>query len=312
MGSSSTHYQTEYGKPRDVDIMRSYVECVPCFLRQLLVMIQRFIHDEPVQEFLMRSILRELSCIDFTLPPPHIGQTMNRLIREKIGLIDPYSQIKQNSNQKVLAMYTCLKQMIMNSSDPFDTSFRFAIAGNSLDCGVLDQIDLSTIHDAINQALMSPFQWEKDNILDSIEHAKTILYLTDNAGEIVFDKLLIEMLPKEKVVVAVRGYPVLNDATRYDAEAIGLTSLVHVIDNGSDAPGTILSDCSREFLEWFDKTDIIIAKGQGNYETLSEVEKNIIFALKVKCPVIARDIGCEVGDMIAFMNQPKPVSYDSK
>ena len=117
--------------------------------------------------------------------------------------------------------------------------------------------------------------------------AQDILYLTDNAGEIVFDRLLIEQLPMDRITVAVKGSPIINDATRVDAETVGLTNMVSVIDNGSDAPGTMLEDCSRAFRDRFDRADLVVAKGQGNYETLSEVDKNIVFILKVKCPVIA-------------------------
>ncbi|MCK4815836.1 DUF89 family protein, partial [bacterium] len=125
-----------------------------------------------------------------------------------------------------------------------------------------------------------------------------ILYLADNAGEIVFDRLLIEQLPYEKITVVVKGKPVINDATMDDAEFAGLTEIVEVFDNGSDAPGTILQDCSQTFRDRFEDADLVIAKGQGNYETLSEVDKDIFFLLKVKCFIIARDIDCEVGEMI--------------
>ena len=123
-------------------------------------------------------------------------------------------------------------------------------------------------------------------------------FLKDNAGEIVFDRLLIERLPPGKVTVAVRGFPVINDATLADAEGAGIHEVAEVIENGSDAPGTILDDCSESFRDRFDKADLVIAKGQGNYETLSEVDKDIYFLLKAKCPVIARDIGCQEGAMI--------------
>jgi len=132
----------------------------------------------------------------------------------------------------------------------------------------------------------------------AIAAAERILYLADNAGEIVFDRLLIERLPTEKVTVAVRGLPVINDATLIDAEYAGITELVEVIDNGSDAPGTILEDCSEAFLERFHAADLIISKGQGNYETLSQVHKDIYFLLKVKCPVVARDVGCQMNSLV--------------
>jgi uncharacterized protein with ATP-grasp and redox domains len=105
-------------------------------------------------------------------------------------------------------------------------------------------------------------------------------------------------MPLEKVTVVVKGLPVLNDATIHDAETAGLTSLVEVIDNGSDAPGTILAECSESFHERFEQADLLIAKGQGNYESLSDVEKDIFFILKAKCPVIAEHLGCKVGTMI--------------
>ena len=129
-------------------------------------------------------------------------------------------------------------------------------------------------------------------------NAGRILYLCDNAGEILFDKLLIEQLPYGKVTVSVRGFPVINDATMIDAEAAGLTALVEVIDNGSDAPGTLLEDCRRDFQERFKQADLVIAKGQGNYESLSEVRKEIFFLLNVKCQVIARKLGYHIGDLV--------------
>ena len=132
----------------------------------------------------------------------------------------------------------------------------------------------------------------------ALGRASRILYLADNAGEIVFDRLLIERMPPGKVTVGVRGFPVINDATMKDAEDTGMTELAEVIDNGSDGPGTILDDCSQSFRDRFDEADLIIAKGQGNYETLSEVDKDIYFLLKAKCAVIARDMGCQEDDMI--------------
>ena len=131
----------------------------------------------------------------------------------------------------------------------------------------------------------------------TILHA--ILYLTDNAGEIVFDRLLIEQLPAGKVVVAVRGAPVLNDAVRADAETADLPDVAPVVDNGSDAPGTILDDCSAEFRGRYAAADLVIAKGQGNYETLAEEDKNLYFLFTVKCPLVAGRVGEPVGRLVA-------------
>jgi uncharacterized protein with ATP-grasp and redox domains len=147
-----------------------------------------------------------------------------------------------------------------------------------------------------------------EQLRSDAECAQNILYLVDNAGEIAFDRLLIEQLPTEKITVVVKGKPVINDATMEDAEFVGLTDIVEVIDNGSDAPGTILETCSQNFRDRFEEADLVIAKGQGNYETLSDLDKNIFFILKAKCPVIARDIGCEIGDMILCHNSSVKVN----
>jgi len=180
-----------------------------------------------------------------------------------------------------------------------ETAVRLAIAGNIIDLGVKTSIKESNVEKVIRDCLTADFDNQQvEGFRNAVSRAEKIFYLADNAGEIVFDRLLIEQLPAEKVTVVVKGSPVINDATMEDAEFAGLTEMVEVIDNGSDAPGTILKTCSRIFRNRFEEADLIIAKGQGNYETLSDVDKNIFFVLKAKCPVIARDLGCEVGEMI--------------
>jgi hypothetical protein len=164
---------------------------------------------------------------------------------------------------------------------------------------VNDDLQESKLEEAISECLTADSsQLQLDLFERTLKEAEEILYIADNAGEIIFDRLLIERLPIEKVTVAVKGSPVINDATMEDALLAGLPRIVEVVDNGSDGPGTILETCSRAFIDCFDKADLVIAKGQGNYESLSEADKNIFFVLKAKCPVIARDLGCEVGEMI--------------
>jgi uncharacterized protein with ATP-grasp and redox domains len=133
---------------------------------------------------------------------------------------------------------------------------------------------------------------------DAVGGAKEILYLGDNSGEIVFDRLLIEQLPGEKVTFVVKAGPILNDALVEDTEEVGLADMVEVIDNGDDAPGTILERCSEDFRRRFAGADVVIAKGQGNYETLSDVDRDVFFMLQAKCEVIARHFGCEKGTPI--------------
>ena len=193
------------------------------------------------------------------------------------------------------------------SADPFAAAVRMAIAGNVIDFGCRSRLADDEVHQAIEDA-MDPHAPGFDNgavddLRRAIEQASDILYLADNAGEIVFDRLLIEEMPMDRITLVVRGGPVINDATREDAETAGIISLVKVVDNGSDVPGTILECCSPAFRARFEQCDLVIAKGQGNYETLGGEGQNIFFLFKAKCPVIARDVGGEVGQMVVCQNR---------
>jgi len=134
----------------------------------------------------------------------------------------------------------------------------------------------------------------------AVERAKEILYLGDNTGEIVLDRLLIEQMPREKLTYVVRGHPILNDALMEDAQIAGLTDLVEVIDNGSDAPGTILETCSEAFRGRFEQADLVIAKGQGNFESLGDTRRAVFFLLRPKCAVLARHLGCDLGRLMVL------------
>lgn len=284
--------------------MRIYLDCISCFVRQALEAARLATDDERIHESVVRGVLRLASELDTSHSPPEIGRKIHRLIRELTGSEDPYRNVKDRSNSVALELYPQLRQRIMDSEDRIETAIRLAIAGNIIDYGVNGSVGESDIVGAIDQSLAADFDClDFRAFRENVERAKAILYLADNAGEVVFDHLLIEQLPIEKVSVAVRGKPVINDATIEDANAAGLTRIVEVIDNGSDVPGTILRHCSQSFQNRFSNADMIIAKGQGNYETLSGVDKNIFFLLKAKCSVIARDIGCKVDDMVLRRSQ---------
>lgn len=278
--------------------MRTYLDCIPCFVRQALDAARLVTDDEAIHVQLLRDVLREVSEMDMRLPPPAVGQRIHRFIRELTGQEDPYREVKDRFNRLALGMFPELKALVERSSNQIETAVRLAIAGNVIDFGVTSHLDEAGVHEAVECALIQPLDGEVEAFWQAVVNAKDILYLADNAGEIVFDRLLIEMMPLEKLTVVVRGGPAINDATMDDARDAGITGLARVIDNGSDAPATILADCSRAFRASFDEADLIIAKGQGNYEALSDVEKDAFFLLKAKCPVIARDLGCEIGSLI--------------
>ncbi|MFC1635518.1 DUF89 domain-containing protein, partial [Planctomycetota bacterium] len=231
--------------------------------------------------------------------PPAMAQKIHRFIREITGIRDPYLDVKNRFNKLALQMYPELRERIDTSTDPLETAVRLAIAGNIIDFGVNSAVEPSQVERTITESLTDPLDRESlEAFRHAISQAEKILYLGDNAGEIVFDRLLIERLPCEKITFVVKGGPILNDAVIEDAQIVGLTDMVDVIDNGSDAPGNILENCSETFRRRFDESDLIIAKGQGNYETLSDVDKNIFFLVRPKCSVLARHLGREIGSLV--------------
>jgi len=279
--------------------MKTHLDCIPCFLRQTLEAARFVTSDTAFHESILRDLLRETAGMDLSECPPAVGQKLHRRLRQMSGVADPYRKVKDHFNAMALEMLPDLAVRVENAVDPLFHALRLAIAGNVIDLGVKGGLGEGEVREAIQNTLNEPFHGDLDDFRDSVNEARSILYLTDNAGEIVFDRLLIEQLPLDRVTVAVRGAPVLNDAIREDAETAGLCRLVEVIDNGSDAPGTILADCCEDFRRRFDEADLIIAKGQGNFETLSGEENNIYFLFKAKCPVIASHVGLPVGTHVA-------------
>jgi hypothetical protein len=283
--------------------MKTYFDCIPCLVRQTLELSRFVSKEEDLQEKVLREALHLMSKMDLRQSPPAMAQKIHRMLRSLTGVNDPYAKVKAKFNTLALQLYPELEEKVHNSNDPLSTAACLAIAGNIIDFGVGFSVEQSDVTRTITDALTASL--DETAIADfkqAVEQARKILYIGDNAGEIVFDKLLVEQLLHQKITFVVKGNPVINDATMQDAIKTGMNELVEVIENGSDAPGTILEDCSDNFRRRFDDADLIIAKGQGNYETLSDIEKNIFFLLKAKCPVIARHLNCEIGTMVLRKN----------
>jgi hypothetical protein len=256
--------------------------------------------DEAVQETVLRTVLHDMSSIDLGETSPAVARRIQRLVRKHSGNPDPYRTVKQRSNRLALKLLPDLRERVRQAADPLEMAVRMAIAGNVIDYGVHSAVEDSTLRDTIDRAAAAQLEGDVARFARELAAARSILYLADNAGEIVMDRLLIEQLGAERVTVAVKGEPVLNDALRADAEAAGLDAVVDIIDNGSDAPGTILESCSDGFRRRFETTDLVIAKGQGNYETLSDAARPVWFVLMVKCSVIANHMGCDPGAMVVL------------
>ncbi|MFH2067367.1 MAG: ARMT1-like domain-containing protein [Pseudomonadota bacterium] len=292
--------------------METCYDCLPCFVRQTLDAVRLVTSDQGIHESVVRTVLGALSKIDFRQSPPVMGRYIHRLIREESGCDDPYKSLKDQYNRYALRMIPTLRKTIADAVDRMETAVRLSIAGNIIDFGASLLVDSTVIDRTIASSLTDRLTGNIHSLYEGISSASRILYIGDNTGEIVFDRLLIEQLPLEKITFAVRGMPILNDATMDDAMQTGMTDLVRVIHNGADAPGTILGECSPEFIHEFDQADLVIAKGQGNFETLSEVDRNIVFLLKAKCPVIAGHIGCRVGDsVVGRMNDFKQLHMEN-
>ena len=288
--------------------MKTYLDCLPCFFRQALGAARAATDDERIQRQVMDTVAEMIPAFPLDITPPEIAQQVYRAVYRITKNDDPYREAKKQSNEKALALYPHLKEIVASSDDPLLTACKLAIAGNSIDLGPqVDQVDLDS---AIESTLHSPLAYDDyAEFKLEIGKAKNILYLLDNAGEIVFDKMLIENIyslnVKAKVTCVVRGKPIINDATMEDAEKIGLNGVVSVISNGSDAPATILAQCAPQVRQLYDSADMIIAKGQGNYESLSDEAANIFFFLRAKCPVVAVPLKVRVGDAILKKGQMK-------
>jgi len=275
--------------------MKTYLDCFPCFVRQALNAARMASADPAVHESIIRKTLLWAGEMNMEEAPVLMGQRVYRHLREMTGVEDPYQGAKAHQNQMAQNLLGELTIIIKEATDPLKMAVRLAIAGNVIDMGVDDNITETDVRRSIQHALAEPFVGDWKAFCQALATAKRILYLADNAGEIAFDRLLVEQLPTARVTVAVRGAPVLNDATLVDAHAVCLHQIAEIIDNGTDIAGTVLNKCSQGFLKHFTQADVIIAKGQGNYETLSDEPYNIFFLFKAKCPVIANHAGVPVG-----------------
>jgi uncharacterized protein with ATP-grasp and redox domains len=275
--------------------MRTELDCIPCFLRQSLDAARHCTSDPVHQTTILREILLLMARTDLARSPVAVAALVHRRVRELTGNPDPYQAIKSDHTRLVTGLLPNLSAVVRRTPDPLTTAARLAIAANVIDLGVFAAVTTDQVLTSLHEALDAPFHADAEAFHDALSEARNVLYLADNAGEIAVDRLLIEQIGADRVTLVVRGSPVINDATRVDATEAELVDLVEVIGNGSDAPGTVLNDCSEEVRLRFHAADLIIAKGQGNYESLCDTEANVFFLFKVKCPVVAQLTGLAVG-----------------
>jgi uncharacterized protein with ATP-grasp and redox domains len=276
------------------------LDCFPCFLHQALDAVKMVTQDERIQRKTLNAVFSILSNVSVHTTPVEIAHLVHLRVKSITGDYDPYKEVKKKQNELALRYENTLSAQIAEMSDSLKAAMMFSAAGNAID--LAPECPIPDIYKKYMEIISKGFTWDDYELfLKRLARSKSLLYLGDNAGEIVWDKILIEELLDHSnldIIYAVRGFPILNDATMEDAEFVGMAQLVKVISNGSEAPGTLLRRCSEEFISKFKQSDLILAKGQGNYESLSEENRPIFFLLQVKCPVIAEDIHCNIGDII--------------
>lgn len=283
-----------------------------CFIRQSLE-AARTTSDDPIfHEKIVKHTMRMIAEMDLQVSPPVMAQQIHWHIRKETNVKDPYATVKKQMNQLAIRHYDELHEIVLSSKNPLLTAAKIAVSGNIIDSGVDFSPEEDNILKNLKLALEDRVVGDADVFVEELNKAKSVLYLCDNAGEFIWDQLLIEQIGVEKVTLVVRGRPILNDVCwddiaclrdsnslddidlekeKFGFSGFSLNPKIKVMHNGSDAPSTILSDCSEELQNEFRTADIIISKGQGNYEALSETKAPIYLLFMAKCSVIASELG---------------------
>lgn len=279
--------------------MSIYPDCIPCILNQSLYAARTAkINDEKTQMEIMKHVIRELNNIDNFETAPEFSVKIHNIVKAFSGIDNPYEEIKVRNLKRALKFIPYLRTYINSSDDKLEQAVRAAILGNVIDLGANRDFNLEYEINRIssNNIVLKDYLSFKEEVYK----AEYILYIGDNAEEAVFDKLLIEQLKPKKIIFAVRDNNILNDITIEFAKKIELDKLAEVISSGSKIAGTNLKETNKVFNEIFLNAPVVIAKGQGNYETLLHEDRPIFFMFKVKCDVISKICGYPIGTSMLF------------
>ena len=266
--------------------------CISCLIKSRL---EDFPEDTPREKQIlyMQRVLKEISEAPKSVSAPVIVRTINEIQKDMFGYNKDFTHVKAYFNELMLGKVPAIQQKLEESADSLKLAIQYAMTGNYIDFGAMEKVDeneLQRFLDDSHNNFVNATEYEA--IKNDISNAKEIVYLTDNCGEIVMDKVLVQEIqkvnPDANITVIVRGMPVLNDATMEDAVQVGLTEMVNVIGNGSEIAGTSLEEISEEAKDKMEQADVIFAKGQGNFETLQMCGLNIYYIFMCKCEMFAK------------------------
>jgi uncharacterized protein with ATP-grasp and redox domains len=278
--------------------MKAAPDCIPCMLRQVLNTARKVTDDPWLHRKVLNEIMTHLAKADFDRSPAELVSEVERLAQRPLGTTKPFAEDKKTHTASARALEARLREAIAAAPDPLHAALKIAGGANVLDANIFGAIDLQA---GIERVLKGGFAI--DDYLDfkaDLDAAKSILFLCDSAGEAVADKLLIERLAAagKTVTYVVRRAAILNDATREDAEAAGIGEVAAIVDTGSETMGASLSLSSQDFRARFEESDLVLAKGAANFETLDGEPKTKYFLVCVKCAVVARHFGVAIGDSV--------------
>lgn len=289
--------------------MKTSLECMECNVKQVIKVAELLKVSELEKDKAMKRVKRFLKGISYENSNPYVMGETWKIIIDEFHNPDPYKTIKIEFNQMLLDVYNQVDDLIIASDDQFDAALKIAVTGNLIDFGAKHKFSKQEVLDRINNYYNIEFKRDDSKRLkSSVLKAKQILYIGDNCGEIVLDKLFIktikELNPEVKVYFGVRGGPILNDVTLDDAIAVGMSEVSEVVSSGSAIPGTIIESSTTQFQKLFFESDVVIAKGQGNFESLSDIKReNLYLMLMSKCDFVSRTIGVNTMDYVLIENK---------
>jgi hypothetical protein len=245
---------------------------------------------------------RVLSTADVNRSPAEISFDCLKRAYEILGDADPFARQKREQNERMLEHYARFASLVRESADPLKTAMKLAAAANIIDTGIGQAYDFET---AMKTVLEREFAVDDSpKFRAMLPKARTLVYVLDNAGEAVLDRLLIEQLKNIEVICVARRSPIINDVTAEDARHAGIDKVARIVDPGIDTLGLPLRECGEEFQKMFRGADVIISKGQANFETLDECARDdalrgkMFFLFLAKCSCVADVVGARVGDAI--------------